>query len=167
MNAATGTRNEISKVKKLPNSKNCFACGMENPIGLKLQMYTEPETGGVVCHYTIPKIYEGYPGIAHGGIVATLLDEVISRAYMVSDHNRFMYTARLTTRFRKHVPVGQHLRITGVARKDRGRTAEAEAAIYGPDGELLAEGHGLLVALDAADFASKDLHELGWRVYPD
>jgi acyl-coenzyme A thioesterase PaaI-like protein len=151
---------------KLPNSKNCFACGMDNDHGLKLTFYAQPD-GSVEGHYVIPAQFEGYPGIAHGGVVASILDEALSRVFMAADHNRFMYTARLTTRFRKHVPVGQHLRITGVARKDRGRTAEAEAAIYGPDGELLAEGDVLLVALNTEDLAGKDLQELGWRVYPD
>lgn len=140
---------------------------MENPIGLKLQMYADAETGGVVCHYTIPKIYEGYPGIAHGGIVATLLDEVISRAYMVGDPNRFMYTAKLTSRLRKHVPVEQPLHMTGTLLRDKGRTAEAEAKIFGPDGELLADGEALLIALPPGDLAANDLQELGWRVYPD
>jgi acyl-CoA thioesterase FadM len=152
---------------KLPNSKNCFACGMENPIGLKLEMYADPVNGGVVCDYTIPKIYEGYPGIAHGGIVATLLDEVISRVYMVEDHNRFMFTAKLSTRFRRHVPIEQPLHMTGQWIKDRGRTGEARAAIYGPDGELLAEGEALLVALVPEDLNAVDLQELGWRVYAD
>jgi acyl-coenzyme A thioesterase PaaI-like protein len=140
---------------------------MENPIGLKLEMYEDPETGGVVCDYTIPKKYEGYPGVAHGGIVATLLDEVISRVYMVADHNRFMYTAKLTSRFRKHVPVEQPLHMTGAFIKDRGRAAEAEAKIFGPDGELLAEGEALLIALPEGDLAAADLKELGWKVYAD
>ncbi|MEX1071421.1 MAG: PaaI family thioesterase [Anaerolineales bacterium] len=151
---------------KLPNSKNCFACGLENPDGLKLEMYADQQ-GGVVCDYTIPKKFEGYPGIAHGGIVASLLDEVISRVYMVGDHNRFMYTAKLTSRFRKHVPVEEPLHMTGSFIKDRGRTAEAEAKILGPDGDLLAEGEALLIALPPEDMTAADLKELGWRVYPD
>ena len=153
-------------MEKLPNSRNCFACGLENPIGLKLTMYADLDSGGVTCDYTIPKIYEGFPGMAHGGIVATLLDEVISRVYMVGDHNRFMYTAKLTTRLRKHVPVEQPLHMVGAFIKDRGRKAEAEAKIFGPDGDLLAEGEALLVALPPEEIA-EDLQELGWRVYPD
>lgn len=154
-------------MNKLPNSRNCFACGMENPIGLKLEMYADPETGGVVCHYTIPKVYEGYPGIAHGGVVTTILDEAISRVYMVADHNRFMYTAKLTTKYRRHVPVEQPLRISGEWIKDRGRIAEARAAIFDASGELLAEGEALLVSLPPDGMNAVNLDELGWRVYPD
>ena len=151
---------------KLPNSKNCFACGMENPIGLKLIMYGDPETGQVICDYSVPKIYQSYPGIVHGGIVAALLDEVISRVTMVADHNRFMYTGKLTIRLRKHVPVEQPLHMVGSFIKDRGRSAEAEAKIFDPDGQLLAEGEALLVALDPEDLGA-DLKELGWKVYAE
>jgi len=151
---------------KLPNSKNCFACGMENKHGLKLSIYAN-EDDSVTCDYTIPKHFEGYPGIAHGGIVAALLDEVISRVYMVTNHNRFMYTAKLTSRFRKHVPVEQPLHMTGAFIKDRGRKAEAQAKIFAQDGELLAEGKALLIALPPEDMTAADLQELGWRVVPD
>ncbi len=158
----------MSLLQKLPNSRNCFACGMENPIGLKLQFYADPQVeGGVVCNYTVSKVYEGYPGIVHGGVISTIMDEAVSRVFMLQDHNRFMYTARLTTKFRKHVPVEQPLRITGVAVKDRGRVAEAHTAIYDANGELLAEGEALMVALPAEDMSSVVPDELGWRVYPD
>ncbi|MCW5873337.1 MAG: hypothetical protein KIS88_01690 [Anaerolineales bacterium] len=157
----------MSLLQKLPNSKNCFACGMENPIGLKLEFYADPDVeNGVVGAYTVPQVYEGYPGIVHGGVISTIMDEAVSRVFMLKDHNRFMYTARLTTKFRKHVPVGQPLRITGVAVKDRGRVAEARAAIYAASGELLAEGEALMVALPPEDLTAADLDDLGWRVYP-
>ena len=156
----------MSIALKLPNSKNCFACGMENEAGLKLAIYKDGK-GGVFGDYTIPKHLEGYPGIAHGGIVTTLLDEAISRVYMQQNPNRFMYTAKLTIRFRKHVPVEQPLHMTGAWIKDRGRTAEAEAKLFSADGELLAEGEALLIALPPEDMAPADLQELGWRVYPD
>ncbi|MEX2144272.1 MAG: PaaI family thioesterase [Anaerolineales bacterium] len=151
---------------KLPNSRNCFACGLENPIGLKLTFYGQ-EDGSVTGEYTIPKQYEGYPGIAHGGIVASILDEALTRVFMVNDHNRFMYTGKLTVRLRKHVPVEQALRISAHALKDRGRAGEAEAKIYGPSGELLAEGEALMVALPPEDLQLSSLKELGWKVYAE
>lgn len=155
-------------INKLPNSKNCFACGMENPIGLKLQFYADPAVeNGIVGEYSVPQVYEGYPGIVHGGVISTIMDEAVSRVFMLHDHNRFMYTARLTTKYRKHVPIGQPLRITGVAVKDRGRVAEARAAIFDARGELLAEGEALMVALPPEDLTDVNLNELGWRVYGD
>jgi acyl-coenzyme A thioesterase PaaI-like protein len=151
--------------EKLPNSRNCFACGVENPIGLKLVFHaTSPES--IECRYTAPEHFQGFPGVLHGGITATILDEVIGRVFMIDDPNRLMYTARLTTRYRKHIPVGQPLRIVGTKVRDRGRMAEAKAELYGPDGDLLAEAEGLLAD---AGFALKpdDLEALGWRVYAD
>jgi acyl-coenzyme A thioesterase PaaI-like protein len=151
---------------KFPNSSYCFACGMENPHGLQLTFY-ENENGQVVGNYTVPKQFEGYPGIAHGGIVASILDEVVSRVFMVGDHNRFMYTAKLTIRYREPVPVEKPLKLVGYALKDRGRAGEAMAELYGPKGNLLAEAEALLVRLPPEVMDSSDLDGLGWRVYPD
>lgn len=139
---------------------------MENEIGLKLQFYADGD-GGVVGEYTVPKQFEGYPGLAHGGIVATMLDEALIRAFLLDDPNRLMYTARLTTRFRKHLPIEQPLTIRAKITKDRRTKGEAEAQIYGPDGELLVDGQALMVALPEEELSEADLEELGWRVYPD
>ena len=156
----------MSERHRLPNSKTCFACGVDNAIGLKL-VFEADGAGGVVGEYSVPRHFEGYPGIAHGGIVTTLLDEALSRAFMLEDPKRLMYTARLTTRFRQHVPVEQPLILRSRPTKDRERLGEAEAQIYGPDGELLAEGEALLVALKPGELDAGMLDELGWRVYSD
>jgi len=151
---------------KLPNSRYCFACGMENEIGLKLQFYADGQ-GGVVGEYSVPKHFEGYPGIAHGGIVTTMLDEALIRAFLLENPNRLMYTARLTTRFRKHIPLEQPLKLTAKIIKDRQTKGEAVAHIYGPEGDLLVDGQALMVNLPADELTEPDLKELGWRVYPD
>lgn len=151
---------------KLPNSRFCFACGLENESGLKLTFYADGE-GGVVGHHEISRQFESYPGIAHGGIIATIMDEALIRALILEDHNRMFFTAKLTTRLRKHVPIGQTLKITARVLNDRGRIAEAEAKIFASQGELLAEAQGLMVAIPEDEMRSMDLDELGWRVYPD
>lgn len=152
--------------RRLPNSKHCFACGVENEIGLKLVFEADNE-GGVVGNYVVAKRFEGYPGIAHGGIVSTLLDEALSRAFLLEDPNRLMYTARLTTRFRRHVPVEQPITLRAWPVKDRQRMGEAKAQVLGADGEVLAEGEALLVALRPDELQDADLQALGWRVYSD
>ncbi|TAK12021.1 MAG: PaaI family thioesterase [Anaerolineae bacterium] len=150
---------------KLPNSRSCFACGAENSIGLNLTFHvTGPDT--IECVFTALPEYQGFPGVLHGGITATILDELVSRTYMIDDPNRLMYTARLTTRFRKHVPIGQPLRGVGTKVKDRGRMAEARAQLFGPDGDLLAEAEGLLADIGMA-LKQDELDALGWKVYPD
>ena len=151
---------------KLPNSRFCFACGLENDIGLKLTFYADGE-GGAVGEYVIAKHYESYPDMAHGGIVATIMDEALIRAMILEDHHRMFYTAKLTTRLRRHVPVETPLKITARLLSDRGRTAEAESKIFDADGNLLAEAQGLMVAVPDEDMQNMDLEELGWRVYPD
>ena len=151
---------------KLPNSRNCFVCGLENSIGLQLAFYQDgPDS--VICNYTVAEKYQGYPGVVHGGIVTSILDEAVGRVFMIDDHNRFMYTAKLTSRFRQPVPIQQPLKITAQIVKDRGRVGESKAQLYGPDGELLAEVEALLVSLSDEFVTSSDLDELGWKVYPD
>lgn len=150
---------------KLPNSSQCFVCGLENHNGLHLNFYQEGDT--VVANHVVPEHFQGYPGVVHGGIVASMLDEVLGRVFMLDDPNRFMYTARLTMRYRKPVPTGKPLRMVGRATRDRGRTAESKAQLFGPDGELLVEADGLLVELPEEIHDSSDLEALGWKVYPD
>jgi hypothetical protein len=96
-----------------------------------------------------------------------MLDEISGRALMGGDPPRFMYTARLDIRYRKHVPVGERLRLVGRSGKDRGRAATATGMIFGPDGSLLAEAEVLLVEVPEDFFASSSPEALGWRVYPE
>ena len=86
---------------------------------------------------------------------------------MNGDQDRFMYTAKMTVRYRKPVPTGKPLKIVGTILKDRGRMAESKAELFGPDGELLAEAEGLLVNLPEEVLDTTNLQELGWKVYPD
>lgn len=151
---------------KLPNSRNCFVCGLENSYGLKLIFHKDSDNS-IVCNYTVAEQYQGYPGIVHGGIVTSIMDEAVGRVFMIDDHNRFMYTAKLTSRFRQPVPIEQPLRITAQIVKDRGRIGESKAQLYNQEGKLLAEVEALLVSLPDEFVTSSDLEELGWKVYPD
>jgi acyl-coenzyme A thioesterase PaaI-like protein len=154
-------------VRKQPNSHMCFICGVDNPVGLKLKIY-ETEPGVIETNYTVPEHYQSYPGVVHGGIIATILDEISGRAHMGDPSQpRFMYTAKLEVKYRKNVPIGVPLKIVGKAGKSRGRMAEGWAGIYGPDGSLLAECNSLLVDLPPESISGVDYEALGWRVYPD
>lgn len=149
-----------------PNSLHCFVCGLQNPFGLKLKFYqTGPKE--VTTNCVLGEEYEGYPGVVHGGIVASMLDELAGRAYMGIDPPRFMYTARLSIRYRKHVPTGETLRLVGEGIKTKGHTATAKSFIYGPNDELLAEAEALLIDVPEEVLKSLDAEALGWKIYPD
>ena len=151
---------------KQPNSRHCFACGLANPIGLKLKFY-ETAPGEVTVDHIVSDDYQGYPGVVHGGVVAAMLDEVAGRTQMGGDPPRFMFTARLDIRYRQNVPTGQPLRMVGRAGKVKKRTATASAQLFGPDGSLLAEAEALLVNVPDDVVGAVDLDALGWQVYPD
>lgn len=155
-----------------PNSRHCFVCGLANPHGLKLRFYNQG-IGRVVAESAIPEYFQGYPGTAHGGIVAAMLDEAAGRSLMIQDPanaeqgTRFMLTARLDIRYRQRVPVETPLRLVGEAGKAKGRTATAKAYLYDGQGELLAEAEALLVDLPDGLLPEAEPQALGWRVYPE
>jgi acyl-coenzyme A thioesterase PaaI-like protein len=154
---------------KQPNSRMCFVCGMENPIGLHLHIY-ETEPGVIEADYLAPDHFQGYPGVLHGGIVAAILDEISGRAHMGSDplKPRFMFTGKLAVRYRKNVPIGRRLRIVGRAGKLRSKMAEAWAGIYDAEtNELLAEADALHINVPEQQFDLSRLPELGWKLYPE
>lgn len=153
---------------KQPNSRHCFVCGVENPLGLKLEFYYDDE-GRVTCEYVVGDCYQGYPGVTHGGIVASMIDEVLGRVHMGSDmeNPRFMYTAKLTVNYRKPVPTGKTIKLVGESVKSKRRTALSKAEIYGPEGDLLVDAEAILIDVPQEIINESDLEVLGWRIYPD
>lgn len=150
-----------------PNSKMCFICGLENPIGLKLRIY-QTEPGVIETSYTAPDHFQGYPGVLHGGIVATILDEISGRAQMGDvAAPRFMFTAKLEVKYRKNVPTGKPLKIIGKAGRVKGKIAESWAGIYDQSGSLLAEANAMLINVPNDTLDMTNLENLGWKVYPE
>jgi acyl-coenzyme A thioesterase PaaI-like protein len=151
---------------KQPNSLKCFVCGLENQAGLHMAFYDQAD-GSVVSEITVPDRYQGYPGVVHGGIVASMLDEVSSRAAMQGDTIRLMMTAKLEVRYRKPIPIGQPLRLVGRLGKRRGRLTIVTGEIRLPDGSLGAEAEALLSDVPGNYSGAADFEQVGWRVYPD
>jgi acyl-coenzyme A thioesterase PaaI-like protein len=131
-----------------------------------MAFYDLPD-GSVVSDITVPDRYQGYPGIVHGGIIASMLDEVSSRAAMQGDTARLMMTARMEVRFRKPIPIGQPLHLVGRLGKRRGRFTIVSGEIHLPDGSLGAEAEVLLSDIPADYPGAANLEQAGWRVYPD
>src|SRR5690242_11203739 len=81
--------------------QGCFACGARNASGLQLVFRREGDE--IVTEYTPEPAFQGFPGVAHGGIIATLLDETLNR--MAVMEKRWLMTARLEIRYRLAAPL--------------------------------------------------------------
>jgi len=129
-----------------PTSRMCFVCGRENPVGLHIQFYEDHEAHQIVVPLTIPAQYQGYPGIAHGGILATILDETSGRALMmVTEDDPFWVTAKLELRYRRPTPTETPLTVVGWVVKQRSRSAEVAGEIRLPDGTVTVEASAIVV----------------------
>ncbi len=153
-------------MNKQPGSRSCFVCGRENPHGLKLEFYTQAP-GVVIADYTVSSDYQGYPGVVHGGIIASMLDEAAGRAVMDSSPSGFTVTSQLSIRYRKPVPVGQPLKVVGRAGSRQGRVSKATGEIVSPDGSILAVAEAVMVDIPESKIAEMDMDLIGWKVYPD
>src|SRR3990172_2259587 len=100
--------------ERQPNSRMCFICGMQNPVGLKMALYNDLDNRQVVSTVTVPEHFQGYPGVVHGGIIASMLDEVAGRALLVdgSDEN-LMVTLKIEVKYRQPTPTLTPLTIVG------------------------------------------------------
>jgi len=133
---------------------SCFGCGERNPIGLKLTFFRQGEA--VEASFTPRPEHEGYIGLVHGGIVATLLDEAMSWA-VISATGRLMVTARMAIAFRRPVAVGQPLRVRGWVEQQQRRLVRARAEVRdAAAGLVLAEAEGTFLRVAAEQ-------ERAWR----
>jgi uncharacterized protein (TIGR00369 family) len=123
---------------------NCFGCGTTNKSGLHLKFVAD-ENQQVRCTARIPKRFQGPPGYVHGGVIATLLDEAMSKANR--QYGVLAMTRQMEVEYLKPVPLNSPIEITARRRSAEGRKHHCEAEIAGPDGTILARGRGLFIAV--------------------
>ncbi|HEY3489393.1 MAG TPA: PaaI family thioesterase [Candidatus Deferrimicrobiaceae bacterium] len=124
----------------LPHSSGCFLCGDENVHGVRTAFFVEE--GAVRARLSLPAHVNGYKGIAHGGVVAALLDETMGWAATVFGDRHPMYvTAELTLKYLGPIPVGEPVEIVGRLVEDAGRIAYTEGELL-RSGKVLARAKG-------------------------
>ena len=124
------------------NDDNCFVCGMKNPIGLKANFTVDKDKKTAQCLISIPDHFQGWKGIVHGGIIATLLDEAI--AYSCAAVTDTGLTAEMSVRYIQVVPVNCLLEITGEIIEAGRRLIKAKSTIK-LDDKILAEATGTVI----------------------
>lgn len=114
----------------------CFACGEKNPHGLGMRV--EYQGQRAVCRLSLPEHFQGWANIAHGGVVLTILDEIM--AYAVLRFAGQGVTIGMESSFRKPVPLGREIVASGWVVGHQGRQARAEGELrLAQDDSLLAQ----------------------------
>jgi len=132
---------------KLEVDDYCFACGKANPKGLKLDFRFEGDE--YACDFTLAQEYQGWTNIAHGGIVATILDEVMVRNLW--EQGIHAVTAEFTVRLKQPVPVMQPCQARSRVVSSRKRIFEVEGEVTLPDGSIAAQSRGKFLKIENPD----------------
>jgi uncharacterized protein (TIGR00369 family) len=120
---------------------NCFACGTLNAHGLHLALHAGD--GRCWVDTTLDPRFEGWEGIAHGGIIATILDEVM--AWAVIEHDLWGVTARMSIEFKRPLPIGRPIHGEGRVTAVRRRLVETEGVLTDEEGTVLARAEATYV----------------------
>lgn len=135
-------------VGKQRNSKMCFICGMDNPIGLKAQFYNM-EDGSVMTKFQYREEHQSFPQRVHGGLIATMLDELGLRAlWAKGSEEEFGVTLSMESKFRKPVPYNEILIGKGLVKKETSKFITIDTEIFNTSGDLLANAEVKYIKLD-------------------
>ena len=122
----------------------CFACGHDNPQGMHLRFLQAGR--GFVCHFRLGKRYTGPPGHCHGGIIATILDDAMSKLNKLRAVSAA--TSQLRIEYVRPVPLHVPLQVESREISKRGRRLIRAAEILDQNGTALARSRGTFVIID-------------------
>jgi uncharacterized protein (TIGR00369 family) len=131
---------------KLPRN-SCFGCGADNPEGMQLKFSLGKDGRSFICRFRLSQRYLGPPGHAHGGIIATILDEAMGKVNKL--RQVIALTREMKIDYLKPVPLEKLLVAEGRHRSRRGRVHINVAEIRTREGKVLARSRGKFIAIDA------------------
>jgi uncharacterized protein (TIGR00369 family) len=133
-------RSARSSLEEIPS--RCFLCAGEGPRATGRSFVTRGPAE-VETLASLHPHHEGHPGMAHGGVIAALLDEAIGRALTAGSPGRFMVTARLEVQYLRPIPIGSQVAVRARILEDHGFLALAECEARIGD-TIVAQGRGTL-----------------------
>ncbi|MGE5204819.1 MAG: PaaI family thioesterase [Chlamydiota bacterium] len=135
-------RGHVSRQQK----NYCFACGKNNPEGMHLRFSYDEEKKRFISRFRLGRRYTGPPGHAHGGVIATILDEAMGKVNKI--HNVVALTSEISVQYLKPVPLNKPLRVEARGVSVRGRRHINAAEIINQHGDVLARSRGTFIAID-------------------
>lgn len=124
----------------------CFACGKNNPDGMRLKFTYDEDGDNFLCRFRLRKRYTGPPGHCHGGIIATILDEAMGKVNKL--RHVVAVTSQITVDYLKPVPLNKPLRVESKEVSVTGRRHINMAEILNQKNEVLARSQGVFIAID-------------------
>jgi uncharacterized protein (TIGR00369 family) len=133
----------------------CFGCGPANPNGLQLKFQLSPGGKSYACEFQLGDSFVGPPGHAHGGIIATILDEAMGKANKLK--SKVALTRRMEIEYLRPVPLGQLLVVEGRVSRMSGRALYNTAELRSVKGEVLARSRGKFLAINAEKMFAREI----------
>ncbi len=133
----------------------CFGCGKDNTEGMRLKFHHDQESDKFIAHFRLGRRFTGPPKHAHGGIIAAILDEAMSKPS--KPLGIMAPTIELTVNYLRPVPLGQELTAIGWEVKKEGRERLRSAEIRNENGEVLSKGTGKFLEMHAEGMVKKFL----------
>jgi uncharacterized protein (TIGR00369 family) len=145
------------EVKQRVYGNNCFGCGPDNESGLKLEFHFNEDSRRLVCHFALAMRFEGPPSHAHGGVIATILDEAMGKVSKL--RSIIAVTGTMQVNYIRPVPLSGPLVTEGWEVGVNGREHFRAAEIRNPEGEVLATSTGTFIEVDPNRMFAKFLKE--------
>jgi acyl-coenzyme A thioesterase PaaI-like protein len=141
-------------------ARYCFGCGSRNPQGLHLSF--QLEDGRATAEFTPQAVHQGFPGLMHGGLVTTMLDEAMGWA--TAGQGIWAVTARMHVRFREPVPLSQPLTVSAAIEEDRQRWLKVRSEVRSATGRVLAEADSIFMRVSGE--RQRQLEEIYLGIFP-
>lgn len=123
----------VFQAPPLNDNGGCFACGRQNPVGLRMEVGHDQDRA--VCRIALAEHYQGWPGIAHGGVVAALLDEIMAHALLRTGSHGV--TTGMEISYKSPVHLESDLLVVGWVAELRSRLAVTQGEIRAADDDRL------------------------------
>ena len=130
----------------LSNDGRCFVCGKDNPAGLRLDFSFSEDGLSAETIFVPGEQYQGWQGIVHGGIITTVLDEVMAKAAVHKGYR--VVTGELTVKLKNPAKTGEPLRCRGTVHEVKKKIVYSSATATRQDGAVIAEATAKLVVID-------------------
>ncbi len=136
-------------MERIPGTDGCFVCGKpegKNSRALGIEFFWDNVDHKIITSLKPDKTWCGYDGIVHGGIIAAIMDDAMEQAIFRSA-GKMGFTATLSIKYRKHLPVGSHYDLNAFATEIKGKRVKARATIKDQNGNLYSEAEALFILM--------------------